>query len=81
MKYYEFKGGGCVAALVGSLGSSLATMAAYLTYGNRKYESLDAQIREVLPQFYKIQNELMHLIDQDAIAFNSYVVRKYFLEN
>ncbi len=49
-------------------------MAAYLTYGNRKYEKLDSQIREVLPEFYKIQNDLMKLIDQDAIAFNLYVV-------
>ena len=53
-------------------------MAAYLTYGNRKYENLDAQIREVLPDFYKTQNELMKLIDQDALAFNSYVVRVKF---
>ena len=60
--------------ILGSLGASLGTMAAYLTYGNRKYESLDKQIREVLPEFYKIQNELMKLIDQDALAFNSYVV-------
>jgi glutamate formiminotransferase/formiminotetrahydrofolate cyclodeaminase len=56
------------------LGASLGTMAAYLTYGNRKYEKLDSQIREVLPEFYKIQNDLMKLIDQDAIAFNLYVV-------
>jgi glutamate formiminotransferase/formiminotetrahydrofolate cyclodeaminase len=70
-------GGGCVAALVSSLGSSLATMASYLTYGNRKYESLDSQIRELLPVFYKAQNELMELIDQDALAFNSFVVSRF----
>lgn len=45
-------GGGCVAALVASLGSALACMSAQLTYGNRKFEKLDAQIKEVLPVFY-----------------------------
>lgn len=68
-------GGGCVSALVASLGSSLACMASYLTYGNRKFEKFDSEIRQVLPPFYDTYNELMKLIDQDAIAFNSYVVR------
>ena len=42
-------GGGCVAALVASLGSALACMSAQLTYGNRKFEKLDAQIKKILP--------------------------------
>jgi formiminotetrahydrofolate cyclodeaminase len=46
-------GGGCVAALVASLGSALACMSAQLTYGNRKFEKLDSQIKEVLPVFYE----------------------------
>ena len=66
-------GGGCVAALVAALGSSLANMAAYLTYGNRKFEKHDTQIRELLPPFYTAYNDLMSLIDQDALAFNAYV--------
>lgn len=66
-------GGGCVAALVGALGSSLACMSAYLTYGNRKFEKLDSQIRQVLPSFYDSYHELLKLVDQDAIAFNLYV--------
>lgn len=66
-------GGGCVAALSASLGSSLACMVASLTYGNRKFESFDAQIRQLLPSFYDSYNELASLIDQDAAAFNSFV--------
>lgn len=66
-------GGGCVAALNASLGSALACMVANLTYGNRKFEALDKQIREVLPAFYDAYNELALLIDQDAAAFNSFV--------
>lgn len=45
-------GGGCVSALVASLGSALGCMSAQLTYGNRKFEKLDTQIKEVLPAFY-----------------------------
>lgn len=45
-------GGGCVAALVASLGSALACMSAQLTYGNRKYEKFDSKIKEILPAFY-----------------------------
>lgn len=71
-------GGGCVSALVASLGSSLACMSSYLTYGNRKFEKFDPQIREVLPVFHNAYNELMDLIDQDAIAFNSYVVSENY---
>ena len=68
-------GGGCVAALAASLGSALACMAGQLTYGNRKFERLDAEIRQLLPAFYTGYNELMQLIDQDALAFTAYVVR------
>ncbi len=67
-------GGGCVAALVASLGSALGCMSALLSYGNRKFESVDAQIRDVLPSFYDTYNELAFYIDQDAAAFNSYMV-------
>jgi hypothetical protein len=67
-------GGGCVSALVASLGSSLACMVSQLTYGNRKFEKHDKKIRELLPAFYDSYNELVHLIDQDANAFNSYIV-------
>lgn len=74
-------GGGCVAALSASLGSSLACMVASLTYGNRKFESLDKQIREVLPAFYDSYNELARLIDQDAAAFNSFVDALKMTEN
>ena len=67
-------GGGSVSALVASLGSALACMSALLTYGNRKFEDLDANIREVLPSFYDVYQELVDLVDQDSNAFNSYMV-------
>lgn len=69
-------GGGCVSAFVGSLGSSLSCMCALLTYGNRKFEMLDPHIRQVLPSFYNSYHELLRLVDQDAVAFNSYVAAR-----
>lgn len=69
-------GGGCVSALVGALGSSLSCMSALLTYGNRKFEMLDPHVRQVLPSFYNSYHELLKLVDQDAIAFNSYVAAR-----
>ena len=67
-------GGGCVSALVASFGSALACMCSLLTYGNKKYEELDEEMRELIPQFHQAYNDLMQLLDQDAIAFNAYVV-------
>lgn len=66
-------GGGCVAALSASLGSALACMVANLTYGNRKFEALDKQIRRLLPPLHDTYNQLVLFIDADAAAFNSYV--------
>ena len=72
-------GGGSVSALVASLGSALACMSALLTYGNRKFEDFDANIREVLPSFYDTYQELADLVDQDSEAFNSYMVGANFI--
>jgi formiminotetrahydrofolate cyclodeaminase len=66
--------GGSVSALCASLGSALACMSALLTYGNKKFEALDDQIREVLPRLYDSYQELVNLVDEDAKAFTSYVV-------
>jgi formiminotetrahydrofolate cyclodeaminase len=72
-------GGGCVAALVASLGSALACMSSLLTYGNKKFEKLDSQIREILPSFYEAYIQLIELIDLDAKAFDSFVVRLIYI--
>lgn len=66
-------GGGCVAALVASLGSALTCMTAFLSYGNKKFEKHDSQMRLILPPLYQTYHELLDYIDQDANAFNLYV--------
>lgn len=71
-------GGGCVAALVSSLGSALGCMCAQLTYGNKKFEKLDSQIRELLPVLYDGYIDLIRYVDEDAKAFNAYVNSRKF---
>ncbi|ESN93307.1 hypothetical protein HELRODRAFT_186115 [Helobdella robusta] len=66
-------GGGCVAALVASLGAALSTMAGFLTYGNKKFESHDALMRKLLTLLHEKYNELMNVVEADAVAFNDYM--------
>ena len=49
-------------------------MGGFLTYGNRKFESLDSTMRRLIPQFKEIYSDLMPLLDKDTDAFNDYLV-------
>ncbi|KAF6032115.1 hypothetical protein EB796_009615 [Bugula neritina] len=66
-------GGGSVAALVGSVGAGLGAMASLLTYGNKKFESLDTQMRKLIPPLYSLSHELVPLVDADSAAFNQFM--------
>ena len=67
-------GGGSVAALAGSLGSSLSRMVGHLTVGKKKFKALDEDTKEVfnnaLLELETVKEELMLLIDKDTEAFN-----------
>jgi methenyltetrahydrofolate cyclohydrolase len=67
-------GGGSVAALSSNIGVSLARMMANLSFGKKKYEALDEDIKaEFSSRFNKlgdIRNELMELVDRDTESFN-----------
>lgn len=67
-------GGGSVAALASNIGVGLARMMAHLSFGKKKYESLDESIRlEFVNKFNKlgdIRQELVELIDKDTESFN-----------
>ena len=77
-------GGGSVSALASNIGVSLARMMANLSFGKKKYESLDESIRlEFIDRFNKlgdIRQELILLVDKDTESFEEYMkVEKYTL--
>lgn len=67
-------GGGSVSALASNIGVGLARMMAHLSFGKKKYENLDEDIRiEFLERFNQlsdIRQELLELVDKDTESFN-----------
>ena len=49
-------------------------MVGLLTYGNRKYESLDSVMRVTIRPLYEATQKMLPLIDKDTQAFNDYMV-------
>jgi glutamate formiminotransferase / formiminotetrahydrofolate cyclodeaminase len=66
-------GGGSVAALMAAMGAALGAMVGWLTYGRRKYESLEPVVRQHLPVLVDIQQQLVRAVDRDSDAFNDYM--------
>ncbi len=66
-------GGGSVAAAMAALGAGLAAMAAKLTYGVRKFEDVDANMRAIIPTLHRVSAALIPMIDADTNAFNEYM--------
>ncbi len=66
-------GGGSVSAQLAAVGVGLGSMVAKLTYGVRKFEDLDAKMREIIPPLHRISKELIPLIDADTDAFADYM--------
>lgn len=62
-------GGGSVAALAGSLSAALASMAANLTSGKKKYAAYQADIERILDQTAASSKRFLDLIEDDAAAF------------
>ncbi|CAF2405115.1 unnamed protein product [Rotaria sp. Silwood2] len=66
-------GGSCVTSLVATFGSALSTMCALLTYGMRKWESLEKEIRIIIPPLHIATRALMNTLDADTEALNAYL--------
>ena len=70
-------GGGSVAALASNIGVSLARMMANLSFGKKKYESLDEDIRvqftEIFNKLGDLREALMILIDRDTESFEEFM--------
>uniref|UniRef100_A0A7N8WT59 Formimidoyltransferase-cyclodeaminase n=1 Tax=Mastacembelus armatus TaxID=205130 RepID=A0A7N8WT59_9TELE len=66
-------GGGSVSAAIAALGAALGTMVGQMTYGKRQFENLDPVMRRLIPPFHQAMNDLLHMVDADSTAFNSYM--------
>ena len=62
-------GGGGASALVGALGMALGSMVGNLTVGKKKYADVEADMYAAMEKAGELQNELLLLVDGDAVAF------------
>ena len=66
-------GGGSVSALAAALGAGLGAMMGWMSYGSKKFEHLDEQMRKLIPPLDAAMKKLIPLIDADTNAFNDYM--------
>ena len=62
-------GGGGASALAGAIGMALGNMVGSLTVGKKKYADVEADIIALKAKSDELQNELLRLVDEDAVAF------------
>ena len=48
-------------------------MVGWMTYGYKKFESIDTVMRQAIPPLNDATQKLLPLIDQDSEAYRSYV--------
>jgi glutamate formiminotransferase/formiminotetrahydrofolate cyclodeaminase len=66
-------GGGSVSALLAALGAGLGAMMGWMSYGSKKFEHLDEQMRKLIPPLDASMKKLIPMIDADTNAFNDYM--------
>lgn len=62
-------GGGGASALVGAIGTALASMVGNFTTGKKKYSEFEPDIQRILAQAQELRNALLLQIDEDARCF------------
>ncbi len=62
-------GGGGASALVGAIGTALASMVGNLTTGKKKYAAYEPDLKRILEQADMLRAELLAEIDEDARCF------------
>ena len=62
-------GGGGASALVGAIGTALASMVGNLTTGKKKYAEFESDIQRILIKASILRNSLLPQIDEDAKCF------------
>ena len=58
----------------GHQGAGLGAMTGWMTYGKRKFEDLDAEMRLAIAPLDAAMKELLRLVDADTAAFKAYTV-------
>ena len=66
-------GGGSASAAIAAIGSGLGCMVAHLTYGVRKFENVESEMRNIIPDLFEATQNLIPMIDADTNAFNDYM--------
>jgi glutamate formiminotransferase / formiminotetrahydrofolate cyclodeaminase len=66
-------GGGSVSAALAAMGAGLGAMVGKLTYGVRKFESVDKVMRSAIPPLHEAAARLIPMIDADTTAFNDFM--------
>ena len=66
-------GGGSVSAAVSAMGVGLGAMVTQLTYGVRKFEDVQEEMKKAIPTLVSTVQELIPKVDEDTNAFNDYV--------
>ena len=56
-------------------GVALGTMVGWLTYGNKKFEALDSQMRKLIPPLRQAMLDFIPMVDADTNAFSGFMVR------
>ncbi|WP_368488966.1 cyclodeaminase/cyclohydrolase family protein [Clostridium sp. BJN0013] len=62
-------GGGSASALIGAVGVALGSMVCNLTVGKKKYAEYEGKLEFILQKTYKLQRELLNMVDEDAKCF------------
>ncbi len=62
-------GGGSVAALVGALATTMASMSTQFTVGREKFKQYDAQLKKILEGCEKSRETLLALMEEDITVY------------
>ena len=66
-------GGGSASAAIAAIGAGLGSMVGKLTWGVRKFDAVQSQMKEAIPVLHAISQQLIPMIDADTSAFNEYM--------
>jgi len=66
-------GGGSASALMAAVGAALGAMVGWMTYGKRKFDEKDADMRRLIPPLHEGMKDLLPMIDRDTRAFDAYL--------